>query len=302
MSLTRWGSSNTLKFVVIQCLVWISEHGDQTIAPPLGTASRTKSATGASLVQKRSHIQKQTQGIVDEDDEDHESGNAMNVQLAPKVVSTTKRNDNAKADEAPKTSKERVGAHDETQSSNDTIALPNVAKSVDDGLNVSMVGNLSNPNASGAHDYTNSSRHDTSSKWLSWVFVASDRCFNTLYRIGSEVLSSLDWRSRLRSNDEEELKAFPEEGSILLVCFGIILAAVILGIFFWVNRLTGRIEETEDSSTSWFRELDASSPFSSQNRQIPWYFQILGFGWTSRFTPKPMPPYSVKRGLFTPGA
>jgi len=292
MNPTRFCSGNILKLVVIQCLVSIAEHGDEAIAPSLPAGSRTKSASGASLVQKRSHVQKQTHGVVDEDEDDegHVIGNAMNAQLAPEEVSAAKRIDPAKASMKP-------GAHNETRSSKDTTALLNVAKRGDDGLTVSMVGNLSNPNASGTHDHTNSSRR----KWPSWFLAVRAQCFNTLYRIGAEVMSSLDWLSVLPGKDEEDPKEGSKQGSILLVCFGIFLGAVILGIFLCVHRMAGKIEETEDSSTCWFRQLDDSSPFSSPNRH-PWFFQFLGFGWRSRFSAKPMPPYSVTRAHFVPGA
>lgn len=316
MRTNGFGIGDILKLVVIQCLVHLAEHGDEAATSP-STESYTKPFSGASFVQKKSRMQKQTQEIVDEDDEkyltndtavgNHEAemadANAKHVQLAVDKGSMAKSSDHgmfaetgeaAKAGAAAKLSNEQLEFLGEA-----VVMALNVAQKGDDGFTVSMVGNLSNPNASGASliEITNSSEHAGSSKWpLSLISVAQDRCWNMAKGISANVLSVLvaqHWVPASMGGDEE--------GSVLLILFGIIVAIILFAALSCVHRLASKPDDSEDSSTSWFRQLDDSSPFVSPNRHL-WMFQWLGFAWTSRFSAKPMPPYSVRGEHFDSGA
>lgn len=302
MSPTGFGSTTILKLFVILCLISIAEHGDEAVTSSSPTGSRIKSISGASLVQKRSQVKKQTQELIDEDDEDDEDGNAMHVQLSPDGRNNTKRTDRiltVNKGPASQIAKQASRAKDEIRSSNDKTAPLNVAEKGDDGLTISMVGNLSNANASGAPDHTNSSARATSIKWPVWLLVAQDRCLKIVHDVASRVVLILvtqRWVSGSTGSDEG--------GSTLLVCFGMVITIVLFAAFSCVHQLASRqivSEELEDSSVRWFRRFDDSSSFSSPNRH-PWYFRWLGFSWSSRFSAKPMPPYSVKHAHFDSGA
>lgn len=207
--------------------------------------------------------------------------------------------------EAPKTSQTTLAAHDDSRSSKDTSAPLNIAKNGDDGLTVvSMVGNLSNPNTSGAHHHLNASGLNASHRWPLWLQVAQDRGSSILhdvtYRAQKAVLSILIANHWIQDSANDDSEA----SFVNLVCLGICIAAVLFVTLWCVHRLATRLvqaEESEDSSMAWYGTFDNSSPCTSPNRH-PWFFIALGFSWRSKFAAQPMPSYSAKHRHFIPGA
>lgn len=298
-----------LRLVLVQFLIGITDHG---ITSPGSPASHAKPVSGASLVQKRSRMEKRSEDIFDEDDEGHNmhqvADSAINVQLRPEGTNVTKGADHAltgDAGEAANMTSNNPKGRDQKRSSIDSGKLQNVTTGKlqnvtihGNGLTISTVGNLENPNlkASGArHGPTNSSEHSNTSsntsKWPSWLKVAVMRGSKMLDAACGRVVKLLVQKHWVSDAAGDE-----PEGSLMLVGFGIAIAITLFVAFMCVHQIASRQaskEEVEDSSTSWFRHLDESSPFSSPNRHS-FLFRCLGFGWTSRFSAQPMPLYSVR--------
>jgi len=302
-------SKNILKLVVIQSLIGIADHGVTTSTSPDASRSQSKSSSGASLVQKRSRVEKRSAEVLDEDDGRHSGnatgghpkgghkdttevgghdrklaavvGNVLNKHLTPEARNKTGGTENALSVNATPATRLNVEIHG-------------------NGLKVSSVGNLSNPhaNSSGHGNPPESDQHNSISKWQSLGLVIQDWCSKIFHAIGLFVISMLvkkEWVSHSTGSDEQ--------GSLLLIGCGMMIATALFVAIMCVHRIASRyvsVEDMDDSSTFWFQHLHDSSPFQGPNRQ-PWFFRSLGFAWTSRFksiSGKPMPPYSVRHGLY----
>lgn len=283
---------------MLQSLIVITDDGATS---PGATTSHSKPIRGASLVQKRSQIEKRSEEVFDEDEEGHDTHRVgskdINPRLAADWSNQTKSIDpalTAKTGEAANVTTETVKAKDQRRSSIDAAKPQHVAiRSVSELLSAD-VGNHLTPilNASGARNSSGNSSHH--GKWPSWLLVAVARCSKTLDDVCGHIMKLLvqfQWVS-----DSTGRLSDDPEGSTMFVGLGFLIALTIFVALMCVHGVASRQalkEDLEDSSTAWFRHLDDSSPFSSPSRH-PWFFRCLGFSWTSRFSPKPMPPYSVR--------